>query len=419
MSDLGTVLRITGRKDMKRIAVVANDVAMPGEKGLGRLYYFSELLAANGFDVELITADFQHWEKQYRSQEKMEESRKNAPFRITFLHELAYTKNVEPKRILSYRLLAKNAAKHLTAHEYDLIYALVPDNHLAATAGQYAKSRCIPFVADVEDLWPEAMRMVLDIPVVSDVLFSYFTVNAKKAYSLADAVVGSSDEYRDEPLKYGINVPKKKTVYVGNDLQKFDSSVKEFSGSVVKPDGEFWVTYAGTIGTSYDLFTFVEAAGKIAAQGRNEIKYLILGDGPQRPELEAAAKKTGADIRFPGFLPFGEMAVYLVQSDVTLNSLVEKAPQSIVSKIGDYLAAGKPMINTGLNKEFCAKVEADGFGINVHPGDADVLAKAILSLADDPSSCRRMGEIARTIAQTQFNRAQTYLGIIDLIRELL
>ncbi len=419
MSDPGVDSPDHGMKDMKRIAVVANDVAMPGEKGLGRLYYFSELLAANGFDVELITADFQHWEKKYRTSEKMEEARRNAPFRITFLHELAYNKNVEPKRILSYRLLAKNAAKHLAAHEYDLIYALVPDNHLAAVAGQHAQSRSIPFVTDVEDLWPEAMRMVLDIPVISDVLFSYFTVNAKKAYSLADAVVGSSDEYRDEPLKYGVNVPKKLTVYVGNDLQKFDSSVKSFDGTLEKPEGEFWVTYAGTIGTSYDLFTFVEAAGKIANQGRSEIKYLILGDGPQRAELEEAAKKTGADIRFPGFLPFGEMAAYLVRSDVTLNSLVEKAPQSIVSKIGDYLAAGKPMINTGLNKEFCAKVEADGFGVNVRPGDADVLADAILLLADDPDACRRMGEKARTIAETQFDRAQTYLHMIDLIRELL
>ena len=29
----------------------------------------------------------------------------------------------------------------------------------------------IPFVADVNDLWPEAMRMIIDIPVISDIIF--------------------------------------------------------------------------------------------------------------------------------------------------------------------------------------------------------------------------------------------------------
>ena len=404
---------------MKKIAVVANDVAMPGEKGLGRLYYLAGLLAENGFDAELITADFQHWEKAYRTPAQQKAAQDAAPFRVTFLHEPAYTKNIDPKRIFSYRVLAKHAREHLAASRYDLVYALVPDNHLAAVAGRYAKSRGVPFVADVEDLWPEAMRMVLDVPVVCDLLYSYFTVNAKKAYACADAVVGSSDEYRDEPLKYGIDVPRKLTVYVGNDVSLFDASVAENADAVQKPEGEFWVAYAGTLGESYDIGTMIEAGALIASQGRPEIKMMILGDGPRREEWEAAARKTGADIRFLGFLPFAEMAAYLSKSDITLNSLVAKAPQSIVSKIGDYLAAGKPMINTGLNREFCEKVRQDGFGVNVAPGDAQALAEAVLSLYRSPDECRAMGDRARRIAETQFDRPKTYLGIVELLRSLL
>lgn len=404
---------------MKKVAVVANDVAMPGEKGLGRMYYLSGVLAENGFDVELITADFQHWEKAFRTEEKKMTAQQNAPFRVTFIHENAYTKNIDPKRIFSYRLLAKNIKAHLEANRYDLIYALIPDNHLAAVCGQYAKRRGIPFVIDVEDLWPEAMRMVFDVPVFSDLLFSYFTLNAKKAYSCADAVVGSSDEYRDESLKYGIEIPKKKTVYVGSDVTLFDRSVENYRDSIVKPEGEFWVTYAGTLGASYDLSTLISAADILADKGEAGIKIMILGDGPQRADLEAAAKNTRADIRFLGFLPFGKMAAYLSLSDVTLNSLVAKAPQSIVSKIGDYLAAGKPMINTGLNREFCEKVIRDDFGVNVNPGDPQLLAHAILSLYHSPETCQAMGDHAREIAVTQFDRAKTYLEIVDLLQSLI
>ena len=404
---------------MSRIAVVANDVAMPGEKGLGRLYYLCDLFSRNGFETELITADFQHWEKKYRSAEQISRAQSGASFKITFLHELSYTKNIEPKRILSYRVLAGNVKRYLSENRFDVIYALIPDNHLACVAGAYAKRTGVPFVIDVEDLWPEAMRMVLDVPVVSDLMFSYFTVNAKKAYSFADAVVGSSDEYRDEPLKYGVTVPKAKTVYVGNDLALFDSSVEQKKDTVEKPEGEFWVTYAGTIGTSYDLFTLVSAADLIAKRGLKDIRFMILGDGPQRAELEEAAAKTSADIRFTGFLPFAEMAAYLSRSDVTVNSLVEKAPQSIVSKIGDYLAAGIPMINTGLNKEFCQKVEEDGFGVNIRPGDAELLAECIIDLYGSPEKREAMGSKARAVAEAQFDRGKTYLGIVELIRSLL
>ena len=404
---------------MKKIAVVASDVAMPGEKGLGRLYYFSNMLSANGFQVELITADFQHWEKAHRSEAQINEIKRNTPFQLTFLHEPAYAKNIDLKRILSYRVLASNVRRYLSSADFDLIYSLIPDNHLAATAGRCAHQRGIPFVIDVEDLWPEAMRMVFDVPVVSDLVFSYFTHSARQAYSYADAVVGSSDEYRDEPLKYGIDVPRKKTVYVGNDLHAFDEAVRTHAGAIRKPDGEFWVVYAGTLGTSYDIGTAVEAASLVASEGHPEIKLIILGDGPERSAWEALAKEKQVDARFLGFLPFEEMAAYLSLSDVTLNSLVAKAAQSIVSKIGDYLAAGKPMINTGLNKEFCEKVRNDDFGINVVPGNARLLADAVLALYHSPEERERMGRRARKIAETQFDRSETYLGIVDLIRSLL
>ena len=403
---------------MKKIAVIASDVAMPGEKGLGRVHYLCSLLASNGFEPELITSDFQHWDKQHRSEAQRDHARDCSPFAVTFLHEPAYQRNVEPKRIFSLRILANNIRKYLADRQYDLIYALVPDNHIASVVGKYAKSRGIPFVTDVEDLWPEAMRMVFDVPVVSDIVYSYFTVNAKKAYSLADAVIGSSDEYRDEPKKYGVQVPVGKTVYVGNDLASFDKAVSEKSDQIEKPEGEFWVIYAGTIGASYDLSTLVAAAEIINKQGIDAVKILILGDGPQRSELEKQADGIAADVRFFGFLPFETMAAYLSRSDITVNSLVAKAAQSIVSKIGDYLAAGIPMINTGLNREFCEKVENDGFGVNVEPGNAQALADAILSLYRDEERRCEMGKAARTIAESQFDRAKSYLEIINVIRSL-
>ena len=84
---------------------------------------------------------------------------------------------------------------------------------------------------------------------------------------------------------------------------------------------------------------------------------------------ELASSRNISSVEFVGYAPYDKMAAYLKASDVLVNSFVRKAPQSIVTKIGDYLAAGKPMVNTCMSPEFRAKVEHDGFGINIEPED--------------------------------------------------
>ena len=154
-------------------------------------------------------------------------------------------------------------------------------------------------------------------------------------------------------------------------------------------------------------------------RGKNQIKIKILGGGPLKEELETLAKEQECtNVEFVGYAPYPKMAAYLAKSDILVNSFVKKAPQSIVTKIGDYLAAGKPMINTCMSPEFRNKVEHDGFGINIMPEDVKILADAIEKLYEDETRRIEMGKRARTIAEEQFDRPQSYKKIIELIEEL-
>ena len=161
-------------------------------------------------------------------------------------------------------------------------------------------------------------------------------------------------------------------------------------------------------------------AGKaLLNRGRSQIKIKILGGGPLKEELETLAKEQNcSNVEFVGYAPYPKMTAYLAKSDILVNSFVKKAPQSIVTKIGDYLAAGKPMINTCMSPEFRNKVEHDGFGINIMPEDVNVLADAIEKLYEDEAGRTEMGKKARTIAEEQFDRPQSYKKIIELIEEL-
>lgn len=402
----------------KKIAVISMGVKLNGEKGYSRFRYIGDFLSDAGYQVDLITTTFQHWEKAQRDIDVIK--KEDYKFRLKFIYEPGYRKNIDPRRIWSHHIAAKNLTKLLEQDgDYDLIYCEIPPNDVALAAAEYAKKKGIPFVPDVNDLWPEAMRMVLDIPVVSDILFYPLQRDAEKVYSLVSGIIGTSDEYRDRPLKnQKLDVPRK-TVYVGNEIAEFDKGVETYGPQIQKPGGEFWVSYAGTIGTSYDIRTMVLAGRELLDRGMDQIKIKILGGGPLKEELENLAKeKECTNVEFVGYAPYPQMAAYLAKSDILVNSFVKKAPQSIVTKIGDYLAAGKPMINTCMSPEFRRKVETDGFGINILPEDVKILTDAIIDLYKDREGCRIMGEKARKIAEEQFDRPESYKKIIALIEEL-
>ncbi|MCD8316851.1 MAG: glycosyltransferase, partial [Eggerthellaceae bacterium] len=312
-------------------------------------------------------------------------------------------------------------------HAYDLIYAEIPPNDVAKEAGMVAHKYGIPFVVDINDLWPEAMRMAIDIPIVSDVAFSPFAMDAKRVYRLLDAAVGTSEEYSLRPRKDRDEDYERITVYVGNDISEFDAGAAHFSESIDKPSDEFWLTYTGTLGKSYDLDTLIKASSLIkareAAEGSDgstkRLAVKILGDGPEKERLEGLARQSGAPVEFVGYLPYEEMAAWLDASDATINSLIKSAPQSIVTKVGDYLAAGKPMINTGSSVEFRKKVEDEEFGINVEAEDPRLLADAIEEIMVDAEGRARMGRAARRVAEEQFDRPNSYMAIVDLIRDLV
>lgn len=404
---------------MSKVAVITMGVKLDGEKGYTRFRYLCEFLVKKGYEVDLITTTFQHWEKKQRDLESVDQ--KSYPFGIKFIYEPGYRKNIDLRRVRSHKIAAENLRKLLEKEgDYDLIYAEIPPNDVALAAAEYAHRNKIPFVADVNDLWPEAMRMVFDIPIVSDLLFYPLKRDAEKVYSLTSGVIGTSDEYRDRPFLNQKRDVLKETVYVGNEISVYDREAEQHADEVQKEEGTFWVTYAGTIGTSYDIRTMVLAAEELMKQGKTKIRFQILGDGPTREMLENLAKERKIqNVKFTGYVPYEQMAAYLVKSDVLINSFVRKAPQSIVTKIGDYLAAGKPMINTCMSPEFRKKVEQDGFGINIEPEDVRELVNAVEWMYENEAERNDMGNRARKIAEEQFDRPVSYGKIEAMISSLI
>lgn len=403
---------------MKKIMIVCMAASFPEEKGAGsRFYYLAELLKKEGYQVLLVTSSFQHFEKRQRDKKKIKSKVK---YRLAY--QPSYQKNISLLRIDSLRVLCRNMMYILKNSNPDIVYCSIPDNRIAAKITKCAKERGCRTVLDVEDLWPEAMEMYLKqhhLSFARPLLLPY-RIHAKIAYQYADAYVGTSDEYAGYADRYDKrNTGKpRKTVYVGSDIDTFDKAVSENIKNIKKSPQHFWVVYAGTIGVSYDIKTLADAAILLKKQGYGHIYFKILGDGETREALARYSARHDCNVEFLGYQSYEIMAAYLARADVLINSFVKSAPQSIVTKIGDYLSSARPMINTCSSREFRNLVSLYKIGLNVEAECCGKLADAILKFYLHKELRQKYGRNARKLAEEKFDRKTAYKNIAELIGEL-
>ena len=59
-----------------------------------------------------------------------------------------------------------------TMEKADLVYAATPSLDAARAAATYCKKNNVPFVVDIQDLWPEAFKLIFNMLFID--FFSIF-----------------------------------------------------------------------------------------------------------------------------------------------------------------------------------------------------------------------------------------------------
>lgn len=363
-----------------------------------------------GATVELVTSDFSHARKARRSWDFGDVN-----YRITRISEPGYRNNVSLARLRSQASFARSLRKYLNrrAKAPDVILAAVPPPAVGSVCAKYGSSRGIPVVIDIQDLWPEAFRIVARAPWVVDAAFWPMRRVNRQMYRSTTLIVGVSQTYIQAAKQASPSRTDSAVVYLGTDLDKFDLFAGA-SSSASRPE-RIRVAYVGGLSRSYDLPTVIDALALLAEKrpdlGLTEL--VVMGDGASRQELESRAREAGIRSDFRGKLPYPEMVRTLVSCDVAVNPIVRGAAQSITNKVCDYAAAGLPVVNTQESSEYRGLIERYGAGINCEPESAEDVAAALANLIDDPVTRESMGRGNRKLAEQAFNRAVTYEDLID------
>src|SRR5699024_10292269 len=102
--------------------------------------------------------------------------------------------------------------------------------------------------------------------------------------------------------------------------------------------------------------------------------------------------------------------------DIAVNPIVAGAAQSITNKVGDYAAAGLPVVNSQECEEYRTLLDAYGAGISCDAG-ARSIASALEKLASDGRLPER-AKGSRLMAEEHFDRGVTYRRLGELILDV-
>jgi glycosyltransferase involved in cell wall biosynthesis len=119
----------------------------------------------------------------------------------------------------------------------------------------------------------------------------------------------------------------------------------------------------------------------------DEVKLLLLGDGPLRGQLEEfCAKHRLRGVRFLGRLPYNDVLENVAKSDIFILTSVEEAMPNVVI---EALALGKPVIATRVGG--IQEIVKDGFnGLLISPRSPEQLTKALDTLLKDEKLYTRL-----------------------------
>jgi len=178
----------------------------------------------------------------------------------------------------------------------------------------------------------------------------------------------------------------------------------------------FTVGFVGTLKPWHGLAVLAEAFARLRAAGPRA-RLLVVGDGPERPALEAALLRLGVRhaATLTGAVAPAAVPRLMAEMDVAVAPYPPLEPFYFSPlKVVEALAAGLPVVASRLGR-LADLVRDGGTGLLVPPGDPDALAAALARLAADPEWRRRLGRAGRAEVLEHHTWDAVVARMLDLV----
>jgi glycosyltransferase involved in cell wall biosynthesis len=240
----------------------------------------------------------------------------------------------------------------------------------------------------------------------------------RPALTTADVVACGAPEVAEQALRLGTDPERVVITPTGVDLDLFDPP----ADAAARRDAErerlgladrFVVGGGGSFRPFHSLDRAVAAVA-----GRPDVALLLVGDGPERPAVEARARELGVHLVCTGTVDHADLPRHLSAMDVGLVlGPADGAFHYSPLKLAEYLAAGLPVVAPAVGT--ITSRLADGVdALLVDPADPAALGAAVLALQREPELRERLGRAGRATAEAHWSWDEQVRRVVAALERL-
>jgi glycosyltransferase involved in cell wall biosynthesis len=167
------------------------------------------------------------------------------------------------------------------------------------------------------------------------------------------------------------------------------------------------VVYTGTIGAVNNVGYVVELARRLRHRDP-DVRFLVVGDGKERAEVERLARRGGVldtNLFMEPPVPKRAVPALLAAADLAMSTVapIPELYANSANKVFDAIAAGCPVV---INHDGWLRdvLEESGAGFALPAGDPDVGASVLAERVRDAGWLDRAGAACRRLASERFDR---------------
>ncbi|MGD0596392.1 MAG: glycosyltransferase family 4 protein [Sedimentisphaerales bacterium] len=301
----------------------------------------------------------------------------------------------------------------------DVAYVYHPPATIGFPAAMIKLLRGIPFVYDVQDLWPDTLTAT---GMFTNKLGLWLVDRwCRFVYWAANKIIVLSPGFKNALIERGVPGDKIKVIYNWVDDAMVKPALKNpVLAAKLGLDGKFNIVFAGNMGKAQALEAVIAAANILKEEYPN-LQFVFVGTGVEVENLKTKTHNAGLEnIVFIPQQPLSEMGAILVLADVLLVHLKD-APLfriTIPSKIQAYMAVGRPIL-VGVRGDAAALVVNAKAGFSCLPENAESIADGVRKfLRISRQELDAMGENGRVFYQQELALAvgtKQFAGVLESV----
>jgi len=245
------------------------------------------------------------------------------------------------------------------------------------------------FFHEITDLWPQTLVDMGKLSNNNPITWALRLLE-RFLYKKSEKIVALLPHADDYIVTTGTRRDKVVWIPNGVDLYRYRDIVP-YDGHT---SGVFTVMYLGRHGKANAVDTILKAAQTLQNAGHNNIRFVFIGDGPEKANLVNLSHDLNLqNVEFKDAVPKQEIATVMSNADAFILVLKDIPLYKYgisANKLFEYLISGRPIVFGGNSRN--NPVKEAGAGITVEPENPNAIAEAITQLvAMTPKARVEMG----------------------------